>query len=107
MGNYVNRYSRMVVNNQSISVPLVKLPEKGTDQFVTYKIGKSRLDKISDDKYGTPFYGWLIMVANPEYGGLEWDIPDNALIRVPFPLDQSLKDYDIEMRTKLNYYVKQ
>jgi hypothetical protein len=96
----------MVVNNQSISVPLVKLPEKGTDQFVTYKIGKSRLDKISDDKYGAPYFGYLIMVANPEYGGLEWNIPDNALLRVPFPLDQSLRDYDVAMKQRMNYYVK-
>jgi hypothetical protein len=94
------------VNNQSISVPFVKLPEKGTDIFVTYKIGKSRLDKISDDKYGTPYFGYLIMLANPEYGGLEWDIPDNALLRIPFPLEQSLKDYDVAMKFKMNYYVK-
>jgi hypothetical protein len=94
------------VNNQSISVPFVKLPEKGTDFFVTYKIGKSRLDKISDDKYGAPYFGYLIMVANPEYGGLEWNIPDNALLRVPFPLDQSLRDYDVAMKQRMNYYVK-
>ena len=106
MSNYVNRYSKFIVNNQSISVPFVKLPEKGTDIFVTYKIGKSRLDKISDDKYGTPYFGYLIMLANPEYGGLEWDIPDNALLRIPFPLEQSLKDYDVAMKFKMNYYVK-
>ncbi len=106
MGNYVNRYSKFIVNNQSISVPFVKLPEKGTDFFVTYKIGKSRLDKISDDKYGAPYFGYLIMVANPEYGGLEWNIPDNALLRVPFPLDQSLRDYDVAMKQRMNYYVK-
>ena len=106
MSNYVNRYSKFIVNNQSISVPFVKLPEKGTDIFVTYKIGKSRLDKISDDKYGVPYFGYLIMLANPQYGGLEWNIPDNALLRVPFPLDQSLKDYDVVMKQRMNYYVK-
>lgn len=106
MSNYVNRYSKFIVNNESISVPFINLPEKGTDIFVTYKIGKSRLDKISDDKYGTPYFGWLIMVANPEFGGLEWNIPDNALLRVPFPLDQSLKDYDVNMKLRMNYYVK-
>jgi hypothetical protein len=103
-GNYVNRYASFVVNNNSVTVPFVKLPEKGTDTFVTYKIGKSRLDKISDDKYGTPYFGWLILVANPEYGGLEWNIPDNALLRVPYPLDASIRDYNTVMKIKLNYY---
>lgn len=106
MSNYVNRYSKFVINNQSISVPFIKLPEKGTDDFTTYKIGKSRLDKISDDKYGAPYFGFLILVANPEYGGLEWNIPDNALLRIPFPLEQSLKDYDFAMKQRLSYYVK-
>lgn len=104
MGSYTNRYKDFIVNEVPISVPFVKLPTKGTDTFVTYKVGKSRLDKISDEKYGTPYYGWLILQANPEYGGREFNIPDNTLLRVPYPLDQSLKDYKNALKILLSYY---
>lgn len=103
-GNYVNRYTSFIINNNSVSVPFVKLPTKGTDRFDTYKIGKSRLDKISEDNYGVPYYGWLILVANPELGGSEWNIPDNTLLRVPYPLDPSLKDYATAIQIQINYY---
>ena len=33
------------------------------------------------------------MLANPEYGGLEFNIPDMTLIRVPFPFDSAVGRY--------------
>ena len=33
------------------------------------------------------------MMANPEYGSMEFSIPDNALLRIPFPLGLSIEDY--------------
>jgi hypothetical protein len=104
MSSYFNRYTQFTSNDTAITVPYVHLPEKISDIFVVYNQGKSRLDKISDDKYGTPYFGWLIMLANPEYGGLEWNIPDNAAIRVPYPLDASMADYKAAMKLKLAYY---
>jgi len=104
MGSYENRYKNFTINGAALSVPFVKIPEKGTDKFVVYKTGKSRLDKISDDKYGVPYYGYLILAANPEYGGFEFDIPDNSLIRVPFPLEQSKSDYNLALKQKVDYY---
>ena len=32
----------------------------------------------------SPYFGWLIMQANPEYGGSEIDIPDNTTLKIPF-----------------------
>jgi hypothetical protein len=51
------------------------------------------LDKISQDYYNSPMFGWLILQANPSVGGLEFEIPDNMLLRIPFPLIASLQDY--------------
>jgi hypothetical protein len=104
MSSYYNRYAQFIANNTAVTVPFVKIPEKLTDLFVVYKLNRSRLDKISQDKYETPYFGFLIMAANPEYGGLEWNIPDNASVRVPYPLDQSISDYKAALKVKLSYY---
>jgi hypothetical protein len=80
------------------------LPSKSTDKKYIYKVGQSRLDKISQQFYNTPYFGWLILQANPQYGGTEWSIPDNAVIIVPFPLLQSLQDYKAALDTHFFYY---
>ena len=75
-----------LINGKQTVVPFVKIPAKATDKKYFYRQGISRLDKISQEYYGSPLFGWLIMAANPRYGGLEWDITDNALLTIPFPL---------------------
>jgi hypothetical protein len=42
--------------------------------------------------YNNPYGGWLIMLANPEFGGLEFNIPNQTVIRIPFPSIVQLKD---------------
>lgn len=88
-----DRYSRFRVNGKITKVPSVSLTEKNTDYFEVYKRGVSRLDNISYKYYDDPSYDWLIMMANPEYGSMEFSIPDNALLRIPFPLGLSIEDY--------------
>ena len=88
-----DRYSRFRVNGKITKVPSVSLTEKSTDYFEVYKRGISRLDNISYKYYDDPSYDWLIMMANPEYGSMEFSIPDNALLRIPFPLGLSIEDY--------------
>jgi hypothetical protein len=90
---YTNRYRNFLENNQQRTVPFVAVPVKSTDKYPVYTIGKSRLDKMSLSFYGDPYHGWLIMQANPEFGR-ETDIMDGAILRVPFPLSQSLTDYN-------------
>ena len=85
MEQYYNRYKEFLINGQQTIVPFVSLPSKGTDQRYIYRVAVSRLDKISQQYYNSPFFGWLILQANPEYGGLEWNIPDNSIITIPFP----------------------
>ena len=62
------------------------------------------MDKVSQNYYGTPYFGWIIMQANPEFGGLESNIYDGALITVPFPLIASLQDYKTALDNYFFYY---
>ena len=101
---YFNRYYNFVINGEQTVVPFVKVPSKSSDKKYFYKKNVSRLDKISQDYYGSPYFGWLIMLANPEYGGLEWNIPDGSLLAVPFPLTASIQDYEANLKKYFFYY---
>jgi hypothetical protein len=101
---YYNRYNQFLVNGEQTVVPYVSLPSKPSDKAYIYKVGRSRLDKVSQEYYGTPFFGWLILQANPQYGGLENNIYDGAILSVPFPLITSLQDYKSAIDTYFFYY---
>ena len=103
---YYNRYTNFNFNGQFINVPYVKLPSKSTDKTITYKVGKTRLDKVSQTYYGTPFFGWLILQANGIYGGSELEIPDNSILIIPLPLQPSLLDYKSATDQYFFYYGK-
>lgn len=90
---YYDRYQDFRFNNQVKVLPFIKISERGTDIKIQYKINRTRLDIVSNTYYGTPYYGWLIMQANPQYGGLEFDIPDGAVLRIPYPLVSALQEY--------------
>jgi hypothetical protein len=104
MNQYFNRYEYFDVDGESKIVPGIELPIKGTDKFTQYKKSKHRLDKLSQEYYGTPLFGWLIMMANPTLGSLEFEIPDNSIIRIPFPLINSLQDYKKNVELYRLYY---
>lgn len=101
---YYNRYSQFISNGQQTTVPYVNLPNKSTDKKHIYKTGQSRLDKISQQYYESPLFGWLIMLANPGYTGFESNIPDGAVITIPFPLVTSLQDYKTQLDNYFLYY---
>ena len=88
-----DRYSLSREEGKVKIVPTVIIPKKSTDYFETYKAGFTRLDVLSYKYYKNPNYDWLIMAANPEYGSMEYAIPDNVELRIPYPLDTTLKDY--------------
>jgi len=87
-------------------VPSIRLDSKSSDRKIVYKTGKTRLDKLSQQFYDSPYYGWLIMLANPKYGGQEWNIPNETLIIVPFPLMVSLEEYKTKLDKHFLYYGK-
>jgi hypothetical protein len=82
----------------------VQLPQKTTDKAYIYKVAKSRLDRVSQEYYGSPYFGWLILQANPQYGGLENYIYDGAILIIPFPLLPSLQDYKAAIENHFYYY---
>tara|TARA_R100000664_G_C2752712_1_gene139998 strand:- start:709 stop:1035 length:327 start_codon:yes stop_codon:yes gene_type:complete len=101
---YWNRYGQFLINEKYINVPFIKLPSKPTDKRTVYTVGVSRLDKLSQEYYDTPYFGWLILSANPEFGGLESNIPNKRVLTIPFPLVASLQDYKKEVETHFFYY---
>ena len=101
---YFNRYQQFLVDGEQTVLPYVTLPRKSTDVKYIYRAQQTRLDKISQEYYNSPYFGWLIMLANPEFGGLEWNIPDNAIIVVPDPLNASIQDYNNAIKTRFYYY---
>jgi hypothetical protein len=44
------------------------------------------------------------MLANPIFGGLEWNINDGAILTIPFPLIASLQDYKNALDNHFFYY---
>lgn len=101
---YYNRYQNFLINGQQTIVPFVQLPQKTTDKTYIYKVGKSRLDKVSQEMYSSPFFGWLILQANPQFGGLENNITDGSILIIPFPLITSLQDYNTSLNNYFYYY---
>ena len=88
-----DRYSQFRKGNEIGLVPFGVIPERDTDAFEVYKKGETRLDLLSYQYYGDTDYWWLILQANPQYGSLEFNIPDNSILRIPLPLHEVLIDY--------------
>ena len=101
---YWNRYSDFLINGEQTVVPFVNIPQKTTDKTYIYKVGRSRLDVVSQEFYNSPYFGWLILVANPISGGLEWNINDGAILTIPFPLVASLQDYNAQLENYFFYH---
>lgn len=104
MYRYYDRYKDFLINGQQTVVPYVSLQQKSTDKQYIFKQNISRLDKISFEYYGSPLFSWLILAANPQYGGLEYKIPDGAILIIPFPLVSSLQEYNSLLETHFFYY---
>lgn len=104
-----SRYSKFQSNSMAEFVPFIKVPQMNTDLFDYYEKGRTRLDLLSYQYYLDPNYGWLILQANPEYGSLEFNIPNGAKLRIPYPLDLAMVKYEeaIALHRKLNGNEKQ
>ena len=89
-----DRYSKLRKDGKVGIIPNVVIPKTTSDYYEVYERGKSRLDNISYKYYQDSNYDWLIMLANPEYGSMEFDIPDGSQIRVPYPLSDAIQYYN-------------
>lgn len=89
-----DRYSLLRNNNGTTDLmPFVKLPVNASDKYEYWNSEFSRLDKLSNKYYGSPFYDFFILLANPDFVS-EFDITDNYLIRIPFPLQKVKSDFE-------------
>lgn len=99
-----DRYDKFCSDGKICVPPSVKIEPKSTDFFETYIKGVTRLDLLSYDYYGDAGYDWLILMANPELGNLEFEIPDGATLRIPYPLNLTLESYTKEIDRYLTLY---
>jgi len=98
---YFNRYNNFTINGVSKVLPFIKIPTSVNDKYVNYIVGTTRFDRISQTYYGDPTYGWLILLANPSKR-LEFDFNDGEQIRIPFPLEVALDNYEKQAYNYVN-----
>jgi hypothetical protein len=95
---YYDRYEPFKVNGKVNVIPGITLPRNSTDKLVLYVKGQSRLDIISQLYYNNPYHGYIIMMANPQFGGLEFNIKDREVIVVPYPFESAIQRYINEVK---------
>jgi hypothetical protein len=72
-------------------MPPVQISVRKTDKYITYRKEKMRLDFIAGEIYEDETLWRLILWANPEYF-LEFDIPDDTIIRIPYPVNDVIAE---------------
>ena len=99
-----SRYQKFINNGKIKFVPFIPIIPQSTDYYIVYDNTKMRMDTLSYDYYGDANYGWLIMQANAEYGSLEFQFPNKCVLRIPYPLESALSNYNesLELYKKIN-----
>ena len=87
----VNFYTPLKENDMLKDMPPVKISSRKTDKFIVYQKGIMRTDFLAGEIYQDETLWRLIMWANPEYF-LEFDIPDGAVIRIPYPTNDVIAE---------------
>jgi hypothetical protein len=100
---YYDRYGIFRVDGQIKTVPFIKLDAKATDIFIATK-ENTRFDILSQRYYNNGKHGFLILQANPSFGGLEFDIPVGTRIRIPFPFQKTLQEYNEKINRHIQLY---
>ena len=99
-----DRYSKFRVDGTIKMVPFIEIPVSDSDIYVKYKKGDTSMDILSNEYYGNLNFGWIILQANPECGSMEFEIRDNTIIRIPFPLESALTAYKEGIDKYEKYY---
>ncbi len=85
-------FYKLLKSNDSLkNMPAVSINHRTTDKSILYNKQKNRLDTIAGNIYQDETLWRLILWANEEYF-MEFDIPDNTVIRVPYPLQDVLTE---------------
>ena len=101
---YYNRYYGFLVNGEFKTLPFIKLEVKSTDYYEPFKQNRTRFDALSEKYYNVPYYTWLILQANPAIGGLEFTIRNGYQIRIPYPLESTLREYNDKLKQYIQLY---
>lgn len=102
--NYFDRYQAFRLNGSMEPIVFFPIEEVDTDKKVKYRVGKTRLDDLSDRYYNNPYSGYLIVMANPGLGSLEFKFTDDTLIRIPFPYESALARYQAAVKRHKELY---
>lgn len=92
--DYYDRYESFRSDGNIDIVPFIEIDNTSTDIVITFRKSTMRMDTLSYKYYGDSNYGWLILQANPQYGSLEFSIPDGVPLRIPYPLSTAKTRYE-------------
>lgn len=101
---YYDRYEKFRTNYGTTIIPGIELPILPSDKKVIYHKGRTRFDILSQTHYGNPYHGFLILLANQKFGGMEFDIPNGEIIRIPFPFNTALELYNKQVNEYIRLY---
>ncbi len=101
---YFNRYEDYTRNGEVKTLPGIILEPLSSDKVEVYKKGVTRLDKLSQLYYNNPYHGFLILARNPQWGGLEFYIPDGEILYIPFTFSNALSRYKAKITKHIELY---
>ena len=96
---YYDRYNSFRKDGNIQIIPFIKIEENSSDIKIVFDKTTMRMDTLSYKYYGDANYGWLIMQSNPQYGSMEFLIPDGVTLRIPYPLNTALNRYETAINT--------
>lgn len=99
-----SRYQNFVNDGKCGYVPFIPIVKQSSDYYIIFDNTKMRMDTLSYQYYNNPNYGWIILQANPEYGSLEFLIPQGTLIRIPYPIENVLNMYNEDIKKYKQIY---
>ena len=101
MADYYDRYKSFRVDGNIMKIPSIKIDFASTDLNIVFNKNKMRLDSLSYKYYGDANYGWSLLMANHQYGSMEFNIPDGVMFRIPYPLQSAVQRYETKVKKYL------
>lgn len=89
-------YKYLIQGDVMSNMPPIRFKDRVSDKYVIYNSQTNRLDTIAGEIYGDETLWRLILWSNEQYF-IEFDIPDNTVIRVPYPLQDVLNEYSTKV----------
>ena len=99
-----SRYSDFISDGKCEYVPFIPIVNQQSDYYIEYDNRTMRMDILSYQYYKNPNYGWVILQANPEYGSLEFLIPNGSMLRIPYPIENVLERYNDDIKKYRKIY---